>query len=432
MFDYLKENLEVILITYNRRFYLEKTLKYILSKNSPIKECCIKILDNASDDGTSEVIEEYKRNNRNIEHIRNNRNIGGCANIVRAYEIATKEYVWVLCDDDEFDFSSGFEDIENAMKDGYDFIFTQKVKNNLSDIFYCATFVPSYIYKTANLDYTIIENMYDSIGTLFPHLALCADAINKNRKIFFPKYQLVNVGFKNCSIKTYVRGLKYDGLPKWRQNIYWSVGYLSSIELIKNRKKQIEIIDGLRHGFPSLYSFFKTKILLNLLYYGKSSFNMYILKRNLSLSQKIKFYVATIQAYIEYYLFNNDFLAYNGKERWIEYFKYVKEQKYINKLVKKYKNKKVLIYGAGTIGEVIFENYDISGLNIIAVSDKKFTKECSYKGYKAIPVENIKEYKPDVIIFTLYSSKKALESIKELYSDFKYISIWKRKLFVRL
>ena len=94
--------------------------------------------------------------------------------------------------------------------------------------------------------------------------------------------------------------------------------------------------------------------------------------------------------------------------------------------------KRTKVYGAGTIGDVIFDNYEIVGLNIIAVSDKKFTKECSYKGYKAIPVEKIKEYKPDVIIFTLYSNKKALESIKELYSDFKYTSIWKKKLFVRL
>ena len=60
----------------------------------------ITILDNASTDGTSDLIKEYFKKFPNIVHIRHNRNIGGNANIVRAFESATKEYLWILCDDD--------------------------------------------------------------------------------------------------------------------------------------------------------------------------------------------------------------------------------------------------------------------------------------------------------------------------------------------
>ena len=47
-------------------------------------------------------------------------------------------------------------------------------------------------------------------------------------------------------------------------------------------------------------------------------------------------------------------------------------QKQIDKLSKKLKNKKLVIYGAGDFAKVLFENYDLSKLNILAVSDKKF------------------------------------------------------------
>ena len=58
------------------------------------------------------------------------------------------------------------------------------------------------------------------------------------------------------------------------------------------------------------------------------------------------------------------------------YFKEILEeqnaQKQINKLSRKLKNKKVVIYGAGNFSKVLFENYDLSKFNILAVSDKKF------------------------------------------------------------
>ena len=58
----IKDKLQIYLITYNRKIQLEHTLKQILAKDSPIRNFDITILDNASTDGASELIDEYCQN----------------------------------------------------------------------------------------------------------------------------------------------------------------------------------------------------------------------------------------------------------------------------------------------------------------------------------------------------------------------------------
>ena len=99
----LKDKLEIILVTYNRKSYLQKTLEYLFEENSPVKNLQITILDNKSNDGSSELIDEYAKKYSNLIHIINNRNIGGNGNITKAFTISKKDYVWVICDDDKFD-----------------------------------------------------------------------------------------------------------------------------------------------------------------------------------------------------------------------------------------------------------------------------------------------------------------------------------------
>ena len=47
--------------------------------------------------------------------------------------------------------------------------------------------------------------------------------------------------------------------------------------------------------------------------------------------------------------------------------------KHLNKLNRKLKDKKIIIYGAGKFFRAIVENYDLSNLNIIGICDKSFT-----------------------------------------------------------
>ena len=84
----------------------------------------------------------------------------------------------------------------------------------------------------------------------------------------------------------------------------------------------------------------------------------------------------------------------------LEEFKFKKQ---LVKLNKKLKNKTVVIYGTGLLFQKIKENYDLSNLNIIGVSDRKFTTEEEGResfGYKIIPLEKIVDYKPDYILIS--------------------------------
>ena len=84
----------------------------------------------------------------------------------------------------------------------------------------------------------------------------------------------------------------------------------------------------------------------------------------------------------------------------LEDFKFKKQ---LVKLNKKLKNKTVVIYGTGLLFQKIKENYDLSKLNIIGVSDRKYTTEEEGResfGYKIIPLEKIVDYKPDYILIS--------------------------------
>lgn len=97
--------LELFLITYNRKDKLQQTLRSLLDEQSPLSHRPLTVLDNASTDGTSEWLQSFCPAYPHIHYIRHSKNIGGNANIARAFEMARAEYVWVLCDDDSYDFS---------------------------------------------------------------------------------------------------------------------------------------------------------------------------------------------------------------------------------------------------------------------------------------------------------------------------------------
>lgn len=92
-----------------------------------------------------------------------------------------------------------------------------------------------------------------------------------------------------------------------------------------------------------------------------------------------------------------------------------KFNKTLPKLIKKLQGKQVLIYGAGIYFELIQKYFDLSGLNIVGISDKKFemkdAKE-SFLGYKTfLPCEIVK-LKPD---YVLVATKFYIALIENLY-----------------
>lgn len=410
----IKNKLDIVLITYNREKYLADTLGFIFAENSPIKDCDITILDNHSTDGTNELIEQFSHKYQNLRHIINPINIGGNPNVAKAYtEYSNKEYVWLLCDNDKYCWDN-FDEIENAINQNYDVIFTQKCQENIADIYYKATFAPACIYKTKNITPTVIENMYDNIKFLFPHLALIAYNINKNNKIYLPKNDtIIQIINPEDNRTIFNRGVEPEYMPEPRKNILWLTGYINSIELIKNRKSQEKIIEGCRHHHKSLYELFKTFMIQNKYDRNNYFYNFSQIFRLLNFSQRIKFILAYINVNLS--VKNYQFYEIRTYEDWSEYFEKINEQKYIDILSQILKGKSVLLYGAGIVSQVLIDKYDLSKLNIIGISDKRFEmfREESFKGYKAIPPSELKNYNFDYILFTMKLYKNIETGLKK-------------------
>lgn len=419
----LREKLDIVLITYNRKDYLAKVLDEIFAENSPIKACDITILNNASNDGTTELVDSFCAQYPNLKQIINRVNIGGCANIAKAFaEIPQKEYVWVLADNDTFDWTS-MNEVESAMEQGYDAIMTMSSTEDISQIYYNAALISGVIYKTSLITPTIAENIYDEIKNIFPHLSIIAKVINDKKKIYVVNKSIIKIGHNPNHNRSFTRGFELDDLPDSRKYIFWSVGYFASMELIKDKKNRAEIIDGTRHEHKSLYELFKTVMVQNKLYYDNYKENLCRIFQVLNIKQKFKF----ILAFLEVNLSSKDYKFYEmlTKQEWIEYLDTLKEQKYIDKLSKKLNGKKVLLYGAGLTAEVITEKYDLTKLNIIGISDRRFedSNETECFGYKTVKPSEIKNANFDVIIFTMKLYEKIAQSFKRQGINKKMYSI---------
>ena len=83
-----------------------------------------------------------------------------------------------------------------------------------------------------------------------------------------------------------------------------------------------------------------------------------------------------------------------------KHFKELKAQKQIDKLARKYRKKKVVIYGAGQFCKILFDNYDLSKLNIVAVADKSFARNDNneFYGLNCITPNDLKEFGCDIIL----------------------------------
>ena len=89
--------------------------------------------------------------------------------------------------------------------------------------------------------------------------------------------------------------------------------------------------------------------------------------------------------------------------------------KTLPKAVKKLKNKTVILYGAGAFLELIKKHFDLTDINIIGVSDRRFVnheENEEFLGYKAYAPEEIAKIKPDCV---LVATKFYINIIEELY-----------------
>ena len=253
----IEEKLKIVLITYNRSYFLNRTLKQLFSDESPIKKCDITVLDNNSTDNTAEIVSKYQKKFSNLIYQKNPFNIGGNANIVRAFEtgaISGKEYVWVLCDDDYYDWSN-FGAVLEAMLDDIDCIGVSRYSipdNELNDPayqFFQLTFVSAGIYKTNLITDGVLTNMYDTVYTMFQQSCLAAHLINNNKKIHFLEKQIVKNGIqvedKNAPQYdySYYRGQTLTEISPRRKEQQWIMGFSNIVRLLNNTDLQYRCME---------------------------------------------------------------------------------------------------------------------------------------------------------------------------------------------
>jgi len=251
----LKETLELFLITHNREQALRRTIGRLLCVNSPVREISLHVLDNKSTDGTHAVVKEFATHHTNLHYICNKYNIGLGGNIIKAMEMATKPYFWILCDDDDFNWAA-WPEIEKALLSGqYDIImttYTEGFRNEtIPYLINEMNFVPSAIYKTAHIDNTVMINAYAMAHNLFPFHALSTKIINNHGKIFVPQKRMVlqNYGKKSHSI-TQLKPRIYRRLQTF--SLLW--GMVDAYSLLEDRKLRYACMNVLCLGHSFLES----------------------------------------------------------------------------------------------------------------------------------------------------------------------------------
>jgi hypothetical protein len=187
--------------------------------------------------------------------------------------------------------------------------------------------LPAGIYKTSIIDENVINNLYLGIYTMFPHLALPAKIINEEKSFYVVEKDIVLIGL-NPDLKTmYNRGFYENYIPITRRLMFWSVGFFNSIELIANRKMQIEIIDNLKHFHPTLFSLFRSIVIYNKVLKNNYLFNLLQISKILNLRQFLLFLTAFVSVIFSIRDYKYWFMKY--EDVWIDSFNSVKPQKYI-------------------------------------------------------------------------------------------------------
>lgn len=296
------EDLEIFIITYNRKEKLKKTFEQIFDSSSPVRNLDIKVIDNCSTDGTKDLCAEYASRFSNLTVISNNRNIGLSGNIIKPFELALKKWLWVLCDDDDFDWTN-WREVEKALEaDENAIIMVERLtdynKVTLPVLINEFSFLPSAIYNTAYITASVMQKMYINAYTLFPHLALVCEVVNQGGKIFVPESVIVKQSFAlEKDNKQYARGADNKDLHFRQRRFHLFCGFANSFRMLNDKNLRYSCCESFMLGstFREAMSFF---IKQN----GLDTDNIFDLLRAFNLKQKFVFMLLIIKCILDNFI----------------------------------------------------------------------------------------------------------------------------------
>lgn len=201
----IEQRLEIVIITYNRASFLQRTLEQLSA--SPFVDCRITVLDNYSTDDTRQVAQRVAPLFPDFKIVTHPKNIGGNPNYLRAVEISTLPYTWILCDDDNFNFYEITDLLAALASDKYDILVVgstthqpweaglslsarQAVQRGAS-YYFGLSFIPSIIFRTAFFDNACLLEAYNLVRSWYPQLAVLNKALSVDALIYYSRSRLV-------------------------------------------------------------------------------------------------------------------------------------------------------------------------------------------------------------------------------------------------
>lgn len=230
------DRLQIFIVTYNRLGCLRETFAQLLSEGSPVRNCEIIVLDNRSTDGTAAFVRGIAESHANVRLVTHSRNIGGNANICRAMELASRDYYWILGDDDILDFGN-WSEVEAAMDRDEQaiclsrYILPDDSRDDVARQLVQATFITGMIIRTSLLTDTVVSEAYNRVYTLFPQITPLVSLVNAGGRIYVVRERIVDNGDRGTGAKdvSYTRGSVLDEVSPYARNQMWITGWAAAI-----------------------------------------------------------------------------------------------------------------------------------------------------------------------------------------------------------
>lgn len=109
-------------------------------------------------------------------------------------------------------------------------------------------------------------------------------------------------------------------------------------------------------------------------------------------------------------------------EEYLEYLKKTDFEKQLAKLETKLKNTEVILYGAGEFLEAIKHFFNLSGLNVVGICDRRFYEEQEgslFCGYKIIPYSKLKDSNTKTILVCTLKYINIIDNLEKLFAGKK-------------
>lgn len=247
----------VIIPLYNKAPYVRKTIESVLGQTFDDYELII--IDNGSNDGSSEIVAEF--NDPRIQIVRLEENIGVSNARNKGVELSTAPYITFLDADDWWEptfleemaglterhpnasiYGTGYYIVKNGKKRvapiGVEEGFTE------GEINYCNVYAKTLCMPLTSITVAMSRTIFDEMGGFKPYLKLGEDfdlwiRIALKHKVVFLNKPLSSY---NQDVDVTYRGTHHLRNPK--EHMLWNLGYLEPEEKVNPDYKQL--IDNLR------------------------------------------------------------------------------------------------------------------------------------------------------------------------------------------